>query len=131
MKPLNRKKAEFARLIALTKWSQTETAKRLGKTPGAINHMLNPSHPNTPTPSTFRLLKMIIASEKSRNIPAENRQKPSRVSKEKILQYSAAEYDLIGHLRALPPQRQKIISSAIRTILKLTCGGKPLRKRNP
>ncbi len=54
-------KAEFKRLIEIMEWSQTETARRLAKTPSAINHLVNPDHSNKPTQTTLRLLKLIIA----------------------------------------------------------------------
>ena len=57
-------KAEFKKLVEAMGWSQTETARHLAKSPSAINHLLNPDHPNRPSESTLRLLKMIIASER-------------------------------------------------------------------
>jgi transcriptional regulator with XRE-family HTH domain len=57
-------KTEFKRLMELMGWSQTEAARQLRKTPSAINHLVNPDHPNKPSESTMQLLKIIIASER-------------------------------------------------------------------
>ena len=46
-------KQEFKRLVDLTGWSKSEAARRLHKTPSAINHLLNPAHPNKPSFATF------------------------------------------------------------------------------
>ena len=61
---MNALKTEFRDLIESMGWSQTDAAKRLGKTPGAVNHLLNPHHPNKPTQTTMRLLKMLVARER-------------------------------------------------------------------
>jgi hypothetical protein len=60
---MNPHKAEFTRLIASAGWSPTEAAKRLGKTPAAINHLLNPNHSNKPTRTTLLLLRLLVAAE--------------------------------------------------------------------
>ncbi len=119
-------KAEFNRLFKIAGWSQTDAAKRLGKTPGAINHLLNPHHPNKPTQTTLRLLKMIITRERLdlvntrivesqgvvNNAPASN------------AQFSVKERDLIRQLRKLSGKEQGKVYAIIRTVLLLVRGRK-------
>ena len=98
-------KAEFKRLIDLMEWSQSEAARRLRKTPSAINHLVNPDHPNTPTQTTLQLLKLIIASERpdlfeeafaSEEKPARPKPDPTRPPESKG---ARADRDVAGRRR--------------------------------
>ena len=115
---MNPEKAEFKRLIDLMEWSQSEAARRLRKTPSAINHLVNPDHPNTPTQTTLQLLKLIIASERpdlfeeaftSEEKPARPKPDPTRLSPK--------ERGLIEMLRGAPPEEQETVYTVVRAML--------------
>jgi transcriptional regulator with XRE-family HTH domain len=55
------KSEEFARLIAMTGWTQAEVARRLQITPGAVSQLC--SGKTRPHARTLNLLKLIIAHE--------------------------------------------------------------------
>jgi hypothetical protein len=57
-------KAEFQRLVKVMGWTEAEAARKLGKAPSSINHLMNPNHPNKPTEATIRLLKLIVDRER-------------------------------------------------------------------
>jgi transcriptional regulator with XRE-family HTH domain len=110
-------KAEFKRLIEIMGWSQTEAAKRLGKTPSAINHLVNPDHSNKPTETTIRLLKLIIARERPELFNARTFELKESAKME-YSQLNPKERDLIRGLRSLSPQEQEKIYAVIATLLK-------------
>jgi transcriptional regulator with XRE-family HTH domain len=128
---MDAQKAEFKRLIKSMGWSQTEAAKRLGKTPSAINHLVNSDHPNKPTESTLRLLKLIIARERPHIIQARTvKLEPvATCVHARDVQMNADERDLIHLLRGLTAKEQKKICAAIRALLLLARGRKN-RKNN-
>jgi len=102
-------KEEFRRLIELMGWSQTEAARRLRKTPSAINHLVNPDHPNKPTQTMMQLLKLIIASERPDLINAQTyelRETQYGVKPETPV-LSTQEWELIEKLRRFPPEDQE------------------------
>lgn len=115
-------KAEFKRLIELMGWSQTEAARRLHKSPSAINHLVNPAHPNKPTRTMMQLLKVIMASERPDLI------KPGTLdlkgaapgAKPKIFRLSPRERALILDVKKLPAAEKEkvyaIIDALLRTI---------------
>jgi predicted transcriptional regulator len=118
---MDAQKAEFKRLIKSSGWSQTEAAKRLGKTPSAINHLINPDHANKPTQTTLRLLKLIIARERSdlftaRTVGLKGVANSAVNSK---AQFSAKERDLIQRLRELTAEEQEEVYTIISTLLLL------------
>jgi len=119
-------KAEFKRLVELMGWSQTETARRLAKSPSAVNHLLNPDHPNRPAASTLRLLKLVIATERpdffKRGLldlkdGAANSPEPSKLS--------AKEFRLIEQLRSVSPDDQKKIYAVVTAMVSNSAKFKP------
>jgi len=110
-------KAEFKRLIDIMGWSQTEAAKRLAKTPSAINHLVNPDHPNKPTQTTLRLLKLTIARERPELFNARTFELKESAGKPDHAQLSAKERELFRRLRALPRDEQERVYAVIRTML--------------
>src|SRR5262249_47810626 len=115
-------KAEFKRLLELSGWSQTEAAEKLGKTPGAINHLLNPDHPNRPPETTLRLMKLLIAREKGGFQDwGEGELKEVLVG---AAQLTARERGLIDRLRGLSREERERIYAVIDTMLQTVPKGK-------
>ena len=113
-------KAEFKRLMELMGWSQTEAARRLRKTPSAINHLVNPDHPNKPTQTMMQLLKLIIASERPDLINAQTfelKEAPAD-AKPETASLSPRERDLLEKLRQLLPSEQEQVYAIIMALLK-------------
>jgi transcriptional regulator with XRE-family HTH domain len=110
-------KAEFKRLIETMGWSQTEAAAKLGKTPSAINHLLNPDHPNKPTQTTLRLLKLLIARERPDLFNARTFELKGAGRNGETAQLSARERELILRLRTLSREEQEKIYAVIGTML--------------
>jgi hypothetical protein len=110
-------KAEFKRLIEIMGWSQTDAARVLGKTPGAISHLVNPDHPNKPTQTTLRLLKLIIARERPDLFTARTFQLKESARNADHIHLTAKERDLIRRLRELANAEQEKIFAVIRTML--------------
>ena len=115
-------KAEFKQLIEVMAWSQREAARRLHKTPSAINHLVNPDHPNKPTQTMMQLLKLIIASERPDLINAQTYElkETAEGAKLPIAQLSARERELIEGLKQLPPAEQEKIYAVIEVMLRAT-----------
>ena len=122
-------KADFKRLIEIMGWSQTEAAKRLMKTPGAINHLVNPDHPNKPTQTTLRLLKLIIAREQPRLFNARTFEFKEAARHAGPARFSAKELELIRRLRELPRKEQEKVYAVIRTMLDNAPKAKPPKPR--
>jgi hypothetical protein len=113
-------KAEIKRLIEIMGWSQTEAARRLRKTPSAINHLVNPDHPNKPTQTTLQLLKLIIASERPDLINAhtfELKEGPA-AALPGALHLGDRERELIESLRKLPPAEREKVYAVISALLR-------------
>jgi plasmid maintenance system antidote protein VapI len=122
-------KAEFKRLIEIMGWSQTEAARQLSKTPSAINHLVNPDHPNKPTQTTLRLLKLIIARERPGLFTSntfELKEAPRNADHTRLTQ---KERDLIGRLRELSRDEQDKVYAVIRTMLDNAPKAKPPRTK--
>jgi hypothetical protein len=113
-------KAEFKRLIELMGWSQTEAAQHLHKTPGAINHLVNPDHPNQPTQTMMQLLKLIIASERPDLInPQIYALKEAPIGAKVAYNYlSPKERELIEGLKQLSPTDQEKVYGIIDVLLR-------------
>ena len=109
-------KEEFKRLLELSGWSQTEAAGKLGKTPSAINHLLNPDHPNKPQETTLRLMKLLVARERGGFRKARDAELKTTGAGE-TSQFTARERELIDRLRALPRGEQERIYAVIDTML--------------
>jgi hypothetical protein len=109
-------------------WSQTEAARRLRNTPSAINHLVNPDHPNKPTQTMMQLLKLIIASERPDLINAQTYElkETAQGAKPAVPQLSARERELIEGLKQLPPEEQERVYGVIEVLLRSTArkGGK-------
>jgi transcriptional regulator with XRE-family HTH domain len=116
-------KEEFKRLIEIMGWSQTEAAKALGKTPGAINHLLNPDHPNKPTQTTLRLLKLMIARERPELFNARTLEL-KKANNAEAPQLIARERDLIRRLRELPRDEQEKVYAVVNAMLDGSPRGK-------
>ena len=56
-------KEEFARLVAIMGWNQSETARQLHMSAAAVSNLMNPHHSNRPRPTTLQLLKLIVSGE--------------------------------------------------------------------
>jgi transcriptional regulator with XRE-family HTH domain len=56
-------KEEFARLVAIMGWNQSETARQLHMSAAAVSNLMNPGHSNRPRPTTLQLLKLIVSQE--------------------------------------------------------------------
>jgi transcriptional regulator with XRE-family HTH domain len=116
---MDREKAEFRRLIELLGWSQTETARRLHKTPSAINHLVNPEHPNQPTQTMMQLLKLIIASERPDLInPRTNELRDAPVTKMGQTYLNPKERGLIEAMRLLSFEDQEKLYAIIEAFLR-------------
>jgi plasmid maintenance system antidote protein VapI len=117
---MDSEKREFKRLIDLLGWSQTEAARRLHKTPSAINHLVNPDHPNKPTRTMMQLLKLIIASERPEFINSQTFELKEAYAEPKRVAagLSPRERDLIEKLQELPPRDQEKVYAIIIALLK-------------
>jgi plasmid maintenance system antidote protein VapI len=118
-------KTEFKRLIELMRWSQTEAARRLHKTASAINHLVNPDHPNKPTQTMMQLLKLIIASERPDLINPQTFELKEAYAgpKPEAVNLSPREREMIERLKELPPGEQEKVYAIILALLK-SIGGK-------
>jgi hypothetical protein len=115
-------KAEFKGLIEIMGWSQTEAARRLYKTPSAVNHLVNPDHPNKPSQTTLQLLKLIIASERPDLINArtfELKEGPAATLPGAV-RLGDREREMIEGLRKLPPAEREKVYSVISALLRPT-----------
>jgi plasmid maintenance system antidote protein VapI len=123
-------KAEIKRLIELMGWSQTEAARRLHITPSAVNHLVNPDHPNKPTQTMMQLLKLIIASERPDLINAQTFElkETATGAKPAAVHLSPRERELIEGLKQLPPDEQAKIYAVIEAFLR-AAGGKGGKRR--
>ncbi len=113
-------KVEFKRLVELMGWSQTMAARRLHKTPSAINHLVNPDHPNKPSPTTMQLLKVIIASERPDLINPQTFQLKEAPpgAKPHAGRLNARERKLIEELQKLPAAEQDKVYAIIHVLLE-------------
>jgi transcriptional regulator with XRE-family HTH domain len=110
-------KPEFKRLIEIMGWSQTEAAAKLGKTPSAINHLLNPDHPNKPTKTTLRLLKLLISRERPDLFNTRTFELKAVGRNAETAHLTAKERVLVERLRELPRDEQEKIYAVIDTML--------------
>jgi hypothetical protein len=120
-------KAEFKRLIDLMGWSQSEAARRLYKTPAAINHLVNPHHTNKPTQTMLQLLRIIISSERPDLFEAAFKEGPAgpKPDHERLNQ---KERGLIEMLRRATPEERERVYAVIRAMLK-GGGGKYAKRK--
>ena len=126
-------KAEFKRLIELMEWSQTEAARRLHITPSAINHLVNPDHPNKPTRTMMQLLKLIIASERPDLINAQTfelKEAPPGAKRE-AMRLSPRERELFEGMKRLPPVEQAKLYAIIEAFLWSTGSKGGKRRKGP
>jgi len=113
-------KVEFKRLVELMGWSQTMAARRLHKTPSAINHLVNPDHPNKPSPTTMQLLKVIIAGERPDLINPQTFQAKEAPPGAKLHggRLSPRERELIEDLQKLPAAEREKVYAIIDVVLE-------------
>lgn len=113
-------KAEFKRLIESMGWSQTEAARRLRKTPSAINHLVNPDHPNKPGQTTLLLLKLIIARERPDLVNAQSSELKDAPTgtKPNATRLSPRERQIIESLQQLPAAEQQKVYAVIEALLR-------------
>jgi transcriptional regulator with XRE-family HTH domain len=113
-------KAEFKRLIELMGWSQTEAARRLHKSPSAINHLVNPAHPNKPTRTMMQLLHIIMASERPDlpNPQASGPKGAAKGGKPDVFRLSPRERGLIERLRRVPRTDKDKVYAIIEALLR-------------
>jgi plasmid maintenance system antidote protein VapI len=113
-------KAEFKRLMEIMEWSQTEAARRLHKTPSAINHLVNPDHPNKPTQTMMQLFKLIIASERPDLINAQTFElkESYQSAKPPVTHLSPREREMIENLKQLPAAEREKIYAVIDALLR-------------
>jgi hypothetical protein len=124
-------KAEFKRLIDLMGWSQSEAARRLHKTPAAVNHLVNPAHPNKPTQTTLQLLKLIIASERPELFETAFELKEGPAGpKPNHTKLSQKERALVEMLRRAPAEEQERVYAVIKAMLTRS-GGKSSKGKKP
>jgi len=124
-------KQEFKRLVELMGWSKSETARRLCKSPSAINHLLNPDHPNKPTGTMMELLKIIIAQERPGIIDGQTIElKDAGIgAKFDAAQFSLREREIIEGLKKLSVKDQEVVYSVVKALLRVAGwkGGKTKR----
>jgi len=94
-------------------WSKSEAARRLRKTPSAINHLLNPDHPNKPTGTMMELLKVIIACEHPGIIDGQTSDVKDAA------QFSLREREIIEGLRKLPAKEQEAVYAVVNALLRV------------
>jgi plasmid maintenance system antidote protein VapI len=110
-------KAEFRRLIEIMGWTQSEAARMLGKSPAAINHLVNPAHPNKPSETTLRLFKLLIASERPELFNARTFELKEASRGVAVASLNAKERELIRRLRLLPRYDREKVYAVISTLL--------------
>jgi hypothetical protein len=113
-------KAELKRLIELMGWSKSEAARRLHKTPSAINHLVNPDHRNKPTGTMMELLRLIIARERPDLISAQIRElkeAPAGV-KPDDMRLTPREQEIIEGLKQLPVKEQEVVYAVVEALLR-------------
>ncbi len=116
---MDAEKAEFKRLVELMGWSQTEAAKRLYKTPSAINHLINPEHPNKPTQATMQLLKLIIVGERPELINSQTFElKEGPLAVPEAAGLSLREREMLVKLKQLPESEQEKVYAIIEALLQ-------------
>ncbi len=126
---MDAEKAEFKRLMDLMGWSQTEAARRLHKTPSAINHLINPEHPNKPTQTTMQLLKLIIASERPELINSKTFElKEGPLAAPEAAGLTPREREMLLKLKQLPESEQEKVYAVILALLGTS--GKPGKTKN-
>jgi transcriptional regulator with XRE-family HTH domain len=128
---MDSEKAEFKRLVELMGWSQTEAARRLYKTPSAINHLMNPDHSNKPTQTTMQLLKLIIASERPELINTQTFElKEGPLATPEAASLSPREREILVKLKHLPEADQEKVYAIIEALLQ-TGASQKLKKPYP
>jgi hypothetical protein len=112
-------------------WSKSETARRLCKSPSAINHLLNPDHPNKPTGTMMELLKIIIAQERPGIIDGQTIELKDAGTGAKFdaAQFSLREREIIEGLKKLSVKDQEVVYSVVKALLRVAGwkGGKTKR----
>jgi hypothetical protein len=115
-------KQEFKRLVELMGWSKSEAARRLHKTPSAINHLLNPDHPNKPTGTTMELLRHIMAQERPDQIEGQaSEMKETQTGADpSASQFSLREQEIIEGLVKLSTKEQEMVQAVMHALLRVS-----------
>ena len=107
-------KEEFARLVAIMGWNQSETARQLHMSAAAVSNLMNPQHSNRPRPTTLQLLKLIVSGEHPEAIEPRHfklKGKPASGASLSVRQdyLDARERKLITDIRRLSDHEQETI----------------------
>lgn len=107
-------KEEFARLVAIMGWNQSETARQLHMSAAAVSNLLNPGHPNRPRPTTLQLLKLIVSGEhpeaiEPRQFKLKGKASPGAALAVREDYLSARERKLITDIRRISEREQETI----------------------
>src|SRR5271156_614023 len=111
-------KEEFARLVAIMGWNQSETARQLHMSAAAVSNLMNPHHSNRPRPTTLQLLKLIVSAEHPEEIEPRHfklKVNPGAGTTLWVLEYylDARERKLITDVRRLTEAEQETISRVV------------------
>jgi hypothetical protein len=96
----------------------------LRKTPGAINHLVNPDHPNKPTETMMELLRLIIACERPGLVNAQTCESTEgpKGAKPNVMRLSRKERVMIERMRRLPPRELETVYAVMEALLRGTVG---------
>src|SRR5271155_2804843 len=105
---------EFARLVAIMGWNQSETARQLHMRAAAVTNLINPQHSNRPRPTTLQLLKLIVSGDPPEAIEPRHfklKGKPGAGTSLSVRQdyLDARERKLITDIRRLKDHEQETI----------------------
>jgi predicted component of type VI protein secretion system len=109
-------KEEFARLVAIMGWNQSEAARQLHMSAAAVSNLMNPNHSNRPRPTTLQLLKLIVSGEHPEAIEPRKfklREKTGTSLEVRDDYLDARERKLITDVRRLTPEEQETLYAII------------------
>lgn len=111
-------KEEFARLVAIMGWNQSETARQLHMSAAAVSNLMNPNHSNRPRPTTLQLLKLIVSGEhpeaiEPRHFKLKGKPAPGAPLSVREDYLSARERKLITDIRRLGEHEQETIYKVV------------------
>ena len=94
----------------------------LHKTPSAINHLVNPYHPNKPAKGTLLLLKLLMARERPNLVKGRTCElnKAPREAKPNATRLSPRERKMIEDLRQLSSGEREKVHAVMKALLRAT-----------